>query len=75
MKTISTSEARKRFAEITDEVRLKGHSYSIVRHGKEVAQLIPAKDGPGLKIDPKLKDQLADFFNRYDETLRELAKR
>ena len=75
MKIISSAEARKRFAEITDEVRQGKTSYSIVRHGREVARLMPPAQESNLQISPKLKRELAGFFTRYDDALKELAKR
>ena len=62
MKTISTAEARKRFAEITDEVRQSKTSYSIVRHGKEVARLVPPTIDASLLISPQLKKSSRDFL-------------
>lgn len=73
MKTISAAEARKRFAEITDEVRQGKISYSIRRHGKEVARLLP----PAIQtdIDADLEADIKDFFSQYADVLTELAKR
>lgn len=75
MKTISTAEARKRFAEITDDVRLTNATYSIVRHGREVARIVPPTHLASPRISSKLKKELSSFFERYDEALKELAKR
>ena len=75
MKTISVAEARKRFAEITDEVRQGKTSYSIVRHGKVVARMVPPTDTNSHRISPKLKKELGSFFDRYDKALKELASR
>ena len=73
MKTISAAEARKRFAEITDEVRQGKTTYSIVRHGKEVARLLPPAGNE--EVDPNLDVDIQDFFREYDDVLTELAKR
>lgn len=73
VKTISTAEARQRFAEITDEVRTKNISYSIVRHGKEVARLV----APQILDAPADKDFLVAIqhtIKKYDKALAELAK-
>ena len=71
-KVISTAEARKRFAEITDEV-FQGVTYVVVRHGKEIAQIVP----PTAKqdVDPALEADIKAFMNEYDDVLNELAKR
>ena len=72
-KTISAAEARKRFAELTDEVRTKSVSYSIVRHGKEVARIVPPQ--PIGEVDPNLEQDIDEFFSEYKGVLEELAKR
>lgn len=71
-KVISTAEARKRFAEITDEVRL-GAVYVVVRHGKEVARIVPPTANQ--EVDPGLDADIQDFFREYGDVLTELAKR
>ena len=75
MKTISAAEARRRFAEITDEVRTQGTSYAIVRHGKEVARIVPPEDIVSDSIDPNLENDIQEFFDEYRDVLVELAKR
>lgn len=75
VKTISAAEARKRFAELTDEVRTKGTSYSIVRHGKEVARITPPLSTEDTEIDPRLEQDIDEFFAEYKGVLEELAKR
>lgn len=75
MKIISAAEARKRFAQITDDVRMSKTTYSIVRHGKEVARIVPPTDSAAPRISPELKRELGNFFERYDDALKELANR
>jgi prevent-host-death family protein len=75
LKTISAAEARKRFAEITDDVRTTGTSYSIVRHGKEVARMVPPAIQPDAEVDPNLEGDIDEFFAEYKGVLEELAKR
>ncbi len=72
-KTISAAEARKRLAELTDEVRTQGTTYSIVRHGKEVARIVPPqiKETSGQDFNAAIKQ----FVEEYDEALAELSKR
>lgn len=74
-KIISAAEARQRFAEVTDEVRTQGVSYSIVRHGKEVARITPPTTLTDKEIDPHLEQDIDEFFNEYKGVLEELAKR
>lgn len=73
MKIISAAEARKRFAEITDEVRQGKTSYTIVRYGKEIARLMPPATTQD--VDPLLESDIDDFFKEYGDVLVELAKR
>ncbi len=75
MKTISTAEARKRFAKITEEVRLEKTTYVIVRYGKEIARLTPPHTKMTPRIRPELKKELSSLFERYDEALKTLANR
>ena len=42
MRTVSATEARRKFAALLDEVS-SGHAVSVVRRGQEVARLIPPK--------------------------------
>lgn len=70
---ISAAEARRRLPELTDEVR-QGKSYTIVRHGKPVAQLVPPTQ-QDRDVDPRLEVEMKEFFTTYDDVLTELAKR
>ena len=74
IKTISAAEARKRFAEITDEVRTKGTEFSIVRHGKEVARIMPPQN-KNAAADQDFNAAVKQFVDQYDDALAELAKR
>lgn len=74
IKTISSAEARKRFAELTDEVRTKGTSYSIVRHGKEIAQIVPPRAQVS-SDDEDFNAAIKQFVGEYDEALAELSRR
>ncbi len=73
-KTISAAEARRRFAEITDEVRMGKESYSIVRHGKEVARLVPPSGNIDPEVDPNLEADMKAFFDQYGDVMEKLAK-
>lgn len=73
-KTISTAEARKHFAKITNDTLLGG-VYVVVRHGKEVARIMPPESELDVRISPKLKKELTSLFERYNGALKELAQR
>lgn len=73
---VSTTEARKRFAEITDDVRTTGKTYSIMRHGKEIARIVPAEEGrEDRSKDKELQEDIKRFFSTYGDALKELADR
>jgi antitoxin (DNA-binding transcriptional repressor) of toxin-antitoxin stability system len=74
-KIITAAEARQRFAEIADDARINGTVYSIVRHGKEVAQLGPPKSVHTLEVDSNLEKDIDEFFKEYKDVFEELAKR
>ncbi|MEX2012675.1 MAG: type II toxin-antitoxin system Phd/YefM family antitoxin [Patescibacteria group bacterium] len=73
-KTISTTEARGRISEITDEVEQKKVTYSFTRHGKVVAKLVPA-DFSSSGISPRLAQELKEFLAEHGEAMARLAKR
>ena len=73
MKTISVAEARKHFAEITDELRSGTPGYIVMRHGKEVCRMMPPTDAQD--VDPNLEADIAEFFDEYGDVLTELAKK
>lgn len=75
MKTISSAEARRRFAEITDEVRQNKEVYSVVRHGKEIVRIMPPVSQDSNKVNPNLDNDIQEFFDKYNNVLVELAKR
>lgn len=72
-KTISATEARKYFAQITNEVMYSHLEYHVVKHGKLGVKIIPATLKKNL--DPNLKKHLQKFKNRYDYDLKKLAER
>lgn len=74
LKIISTADARKNFAEVTDEVRTKRVSYSIVRHGKEVARIVPPTETENAQSDD-VNMAITQFVEEYDDALTKLAKR
>ncbi len=70
-KIISTADARKRFAEITDAVAFQGDEYIILKNGKEVAKLVPANTETA--VSPDLKAWIEDFSDSFTEDLQTLA--
>ncbi len=72
-KIISASEARKRFAEISDEVRTQGVSYTVVSHGREQVRIVPPQKTSSEKSD--FSEIAKRVIKQYDEALTELAKR
>lgn len=56
MKTVSATDASRRFSEILDEVRHGGESFVIVRRGEEVAIVAPVgKDRRGTTLGDVLR--------------------
>ena len=73
-KTISASEAREKFSEITDSVAYTGESFIIVKNGKQIARLVPiTPEKP--RVDPNLEADLKEFEDQYQDALTELANR
>lgn len=70
-KKISISEARKQLPSLASEVRDTGATYSIVRHGQEVAQLIPPADNADMS--PDLEKEFEKFFTAHESAIRKLA--
>lgn len=73
-KTISTTEARSRISEITDEVEQKKVTYVFTRHGKTVAKLVPA-DFSSTGLSPKLAKELKEFLAEHGGAMARLANR
>lgn len=71
-KTISISEVRKHFADISDEVEYKGTSYTVLKNGKPSIRISPALVTP--KISPRLRKHMDRFMTKYDKDFRKLAK-
>ncbi|MDO8650004.1 MAG: hypothetical protein Q7K33_01710 [Candidatus Berkelbacteria bacterium] len=73
-KAISTTEARSRISEITDEVEQKKVIYDFTRHGKVVAKLVPASFSDG-SLSPRLAEELKEFLAEHGGAMAKLAKR
>ena len=74
-KIISSAEARRRFAEVSDDVRTTRQGYLVVKHGKPWVRILPANEQVDNSIDQNLDGDINELFSQYDEALRELAER
>ncbi len=70
MPEITATEASRSFADLLDAVEHRGETYTIVRRGKVIAQLEPAKAASGAltkdllrrhRIDADWSNELADL--------------
>jgi prevent-host-death family protein len=52
MSEVTATDAARRFADLLDSVEHDGQRYTIIRHGKAVAQIEPVSRGRG--VDTKL---------------------
>jgi prevent-host-death family protein len=50
VKTVSATEAARRFAGVLDEVEMRGETFVVVRHGRAVARIGPAGAGRGALV-------------------------
>lgn len=79
-KTISSTEAVRKFSEILNSIKYKGESYMIIRGGKKVAYLCPVEvslkeRGLGeLKILLKSIPRLGDEADRFGKDLKEILE-
>ena len=73
--TISLSEARRRLSELTDDVKLKGDQFLILKNGKEVARLVPPGEPAksSQEISPEFYARLKDFNDRFSYDLELLS--
>lgn len=60
MSEISATEAARHFADLLDGVEHRGERYTIVRRGKVVAQLEPARSGRGADVKAMLHRHVVD---------------
>ncbi len=75
IKSISVSEARERFAEITTEVAHSGVKYEIMKHGKVCAVISSPKDLNDKAVDVNFQQDLDEFTLLYNDALKELSSR
>jgi prevent-host-death family protein len=67
---ISASEASNRFAELLDAVEHRGETIIVVRHGRPVATIAPARRGTGADLRRILEARPSD--DRWASDLRGL---
>ena len=75
MAEITATEAARRFSDLLDAVEQDRESFTIVRHGKVVAQIEPVKQGHGAAIKELLRNDAFDpsWANELAE-IRELTR-
>jgi prevent-host-death family protein len=72
MKQLSATEASRRFSEVLDDVETVGESYVVVRHGRAIATIGPARGGTGKALKQALRAHQPD--DDWMEELRELRE-
>lgn len=72
MKQLSATDASRRFSEVLDDVERAGESYTVVRHGRAVATIGPAKGGTGKALKDALRAHRPD--KAWANDLRELRE-
>lgn len=72
MKQLSATDASRRFSEVLDDVERAGESYTVVRHGRAVATIGPAKGGTGKALKDALRANRPD--KDWADDLRELRE-
>lgn len=69
---ISATDASKRFADLLDAVEHRGETFTVVRRGRVVATISPAKRGRGADLRRILDAHPAD--DKWADELRELRE-
>lgn len=72
MKQLSATDASRRFSEVLDEVERGGESFVVVRHGRAVATIGPARGGTGKALKDALRANPPD--GAWAAELRELRE-
>jgi prevent-host-death family protein len=72
MAEISATEASKRFADLLDAVEHRGETFTVVRRGRVVATIAPARRGTGADLRRVLGDLPPD--ERWAHDLRDLRR-
>ncbi len=69
---ISATEASKRFADLLDAVEHRGETFTVVRRGRVVATIAPARRGTGADLRRILTDHPPD--DRWADDLQDLRR-
>jgi prevent-host-death family protein len=69
---ISATEASKRFADVLDAVEHRGESFTIVRRGRVVATIAPARRGTGADLKRILRAHPVD--DRWAQDVRDMRR-
>jgi prevent-host-death family protein len=72
MKQLSATDASRRFSEVLDDVERRGESYLVVRHGRAVATIGPARCGARKSLKEALRAHRPD--DAWADELRELRE-
>jgi prevent-host-death family protein len=70
MRSLSATEAARRFSELLDAVERRGESFLVVRRGRAVARIEPARAANGKLVKELLRSNPPD--RRWATELREL---
>lgn len=79
-KTVSATEAARKFSEILNSIKYRGDHYVIVRGGKPVASIspveTPVKEGTLGELKELIRKlpRLGDEAERFEEDLKEIIK-
>jgi prevent-host-death family protein len=69
---ISATDASKRFADLLDAVEHRGETFTVVRRGRVVATIAPARSGSGADLRRILTEHPPD--DRWADDLRDLRR-
>ena len=72
MSEISATDASKRFADVLDAVEHRGEIFTIVRRGRVVATIAPARRGTGADLRRILQDLPPD--SAWGDDLRDVRR-
>jgi prevent-host-death family protein len=70
MRSLTATEAARRFSEVLDAVADRGESFVVMRRGRAVARIGPAASARGAHVKALLKSRPLD--DAWTEELREL---
>jgi len=79
-KTVSATEAVRKFSEILNSIRYRGESYTIIRGGKPIASISPVEISSRKKLLSEFKEMVKDIphlgseADRFGRDLKELLE-